>query len=69
MPARWLERSARATVRGAVTFSPAVAAMPFSAATTGTTAPLLDAAGWTGAAAASLERCYLSYSFWNEYEG
>ena len=43
MPARWLERSARATVRGGVTFSPAVAAMPFSAAATGTTAPLVDA--------------------------
>jgi hypothetical protein len=43
MPARWLERSARATVRGPVTFSPAVAAMPFSTATNGTTAPLLDA--------------------------
>src|SRR4030095_9573618 len=43
IPARWLERSARATVRGAVSFSPAVAAMPFSVATTGTTAALLDA--------------------------
>ena len=46
MPVRWLERSAKATVRGAgIEFSPAVAAMPFSAPTavTGTTAPLLDA--------------------------
>ena len=43
MPARWLERSARATVRGATTFSPAVAAMPFSVATSGTTTALVDA--------------------------
>jgi carboxypeptidase Q len=42
MPARWLERSARATVRGAITFSPAVAAMPFSVATAGTNAPIVD---------------------------
>ena len=46
MPVRWLERSVKATVRGdGVEFSPAVAAMPFSAPTpaNGTTAPLLDA--------------------------
>jgi len=46
MPVRWLERSAKATIRGdGVEFSPAVAAMPFSAATpaNGTTASLLDA--------------------------
>ena len=45
MPARWLERSARATVRGpGVEFSPRVAAMPFSVATpaAGVTAPLVD---------------------------
>src|SRR4030095_10200650 len=46
MPARWLERSARATVRGPVSFSPAVAAMPFSMTTAGTTAqPLRDRKG------------------------
>ncbi|HWW91905.1 MAG TPA: peptidase M28, partial [Vicinamibacteria bacterium] len=44
MPARWLERSARATVTGAVTFTPQVAAMPFSTATPpgGLQAPLRD---------------------------
>jgi len=48
MPARWLERSARARVHGSVRFSPQVAAMPYSAATPpgGLTAPLLD--GGTG---------------------
>jgi carboxypeptidase Q len=49
MPARWLERSARATVRGPVSFSPAVAAMPFSMTTAGTTARLLDAGKGTEA--------------------
>jgi carboxypeptidase Q len=49
MPARWLERSARATVRGPVSFSPAVAAMPFSLTTAGTTARLLDASKGTEA--------------------
>jgi len=43
MPARWLERSARTTVRGEPSFSPAVAAMPFSAPASGLVAPLLDA--------------------------
>jgi carboxypeptidase Q len=46
MPTRWLERSARATIRGqGVNFSPRIAAMPFSVATpaTGVTAPLIDA--------------------------
>ncbi len=46
MPARWLERSARATVRGAdVSFAVRVAAMPFSIGTgpEGVTAPLVDA--------------------------
>ncbi|MDB4947754.1 MAG: Peptidase [Gemmatimonadetes bacterium] len=46
MPTLWLERGASATVSGAgVSFSPRVAAMPFSAATPagGATAPLLDA--------------------------
>jgi hypothetical protein len=45
MPSKWLERSARATVRGdGIDFSPRVAAMPFSVGTppSGTTAPLLD---------------------------
>jgi carboxypeptidase Q len=48
MPARWLERSATATVTGAASFAPRVAAMPFSAATasTGLRAPLVD--GGTG---------------------
>src|SRR6516164_9773701 len=37
MPNRWLERSARAMIRGTdVDFSPRVAAMPFSAATPAT---------------------------------
>jgi carboxypeptidase Q len=43
---QWLERSARAEVRGdAVAFAPRVAAMPFSTSTpaAGTSAPLLDA--------------------------
>jgi len=46
MPGLWLERSARATVKGkGVTFSPKVAALPFSAGTPagGLTAPLVDA--------------------------
>jgi hypothetical protein len=46
VPARWLERSARAVVRGeGLSFAPPVAAMPFSAATPGegVTAPLVDA--------------------------
>jgi carboxypeptidase Q len=46
MPVLWLERSAAATVRGdGVSFSPRVAAMPFSVSTPagGATAPLLDA--------------------------
>jgi carboxypeptidase Q len=45
MPNRWLERSARAMIRGGdVEFSPRVAAMPFSAATPagGVTAALVD---------------------------
>jgi hypothetical protein len=45
MPALWLERSASATVSGnGVGFSPRVAAMPYSTATSaeGTTAPLVD---------------------------
>ncbi len=46
MPAKWLERSASATVNGGgVRFSPRVAAMPFSAGTppAGVTARLVDA--------------------------
>jgi hypothetical protein len=46
MPGLWLERSARATVKGTgVTFNPRVAALPFSTATQGSglTAPLVDA--------------------------
>lgn len=46
MPELWLERGASATVSGdGVTFSPRVAAMPFSAVTpaSGVTAPLVDA--------------------------
>jgi carboxypeptidase Q len=46
MPARWLERSAAATVSGAgVRFDPRVAAMPFATPTppTGTPSPLVDA--------------------------
>jgi hypothetical protein len=44
MPALWLERSASASVGGAVGFSARIAAMPFSIATppAGTEAPLLD---------------------------
>lgn len=45
MPSLWLERSARATVRGEnVSYSPRVAAMPFSTGTPqgGLTAPLID---------------------------
>jgi carboxypeptidase Q len=46
MPALWLERSARATVKGTgILFSPRVAAMPFSTGTpaSGVSAPLRDA--------------------------
>jgi carboxypeptidase Q len=46
MPGLWLERSARATVKGrGVAFSPRVAALPFSTGTAaaGLTAPLVDA--------------------------
>ncbi|HYC33864.1 MAG TPA: M28 family peptidase [Gemmatimonadales bacterium] len=46
MPGLWLERSATATVRGeGISFTPRVAALPFSTATpaAGTTAPLVDA--------------------------
>ena len=46
MPGLWLERSAGATVRGeGVSFTPRVAALPFSAGTpaAGVTAPLVDA--------------------------
>jgi hypothetical protein len=46
MPGLWLERSATATVRGdGVSFTPRVAALPFSTATprAGLTAPLVDA--------------------------
>ncbi len=48
MPARWLERSATATIRGKRSFAPRIAASPFSAATPagGLTAPLVD--GGTG---------------------
>lgn len=52
MPSRWLERSATATVDGVgVSFSPRIAAMPFSVATPngGLTAPLVD--GGRGSAA------------------
>ncbi|MDH5199201.1 MAG: M20/M25/M40 family metallo-hydrolase [Gemmatimonadota bacterium] len=45
MPARWLERSASATVHGgSIRFTPRVAAMPFSGGTpaSGVTAPLVD---------------------------
>lgn len=48
MPLLWLERQAAATVRttdGGIVFRPRIAAMPFSTATPGTAAPLLDA-GW-----------------------
>ena len=57
MPALWLERSARATVRGAgVAFGARVAALPFSAATpaTGLTAPLVDVGKGTEADYAAL---------------
>jgi hypothetical protein len=57
MPARWLERSARATVQGAdVSFSARIAAMPFSTGTgpEGITAPLLDAGRGTPADFAKL---------------
>jgi carboxypeptidase Q len=48
MPVRWIERSAAATISGAASFAPRVAAMPFSAATpaAGLRAPVLD--GGTG---------------------
>ncbi|MEO7366752.1 MAG: M20/M25/M40 family metallo-hydrolase [Gemmatimonadaceae bacterium] len=45
MPSRWLERSARSTISGAgLSFSPRIAAMPFSVATpiAGVSAPLVD---------------------------
>ena len=44
MPALWLERSATATIRGTRSFSPRIAASPFSAPTPagGLTAPLVD---------------------------
>jgi hypothetical protein len=44
MPALWLERSASATIRGARSFAPRIAASPFSAPTPagGLTAPLAD---------------------------
>jgi hypothetical protein len=47
LPALWLERSARASVKGVATFSPQVAAMPFSTPTppAGLEAPLLDGGG------------------------
>lgn len=50
MPVRWLERAARATVKGSARFSPQVAAMPYSAATPpgGLTAPLLDGGAGSG---------------------
>jgi hypothetical protein len=57
MPALWLERSARATVKGAgVSFTAGVAALPFSTATpaTGLTAPLVDAGHGTEADYAAL---------------
>jgi hypothetical protein len=45
MPARWLERSASASVGGAISYAAPVVAMPFSAPTPpgGLTAPLVDA--------------------------
>jgi hypothetical protein len=45
MPVLWLERSASATIRGTRSFSPRIAASPFSAPTPagGLTAPLVDA--------------------------
>ena len=57
MPALWLERSARAMVRGAeVGFDPRVAALPFSAGTpaSGVAAPLLDAGRGDSLALAAL---------------
>jgi carboxypeptidase Q len=57
MPGLWLERSARATVEGkGVSFSPRVAALPFSAGTpaAGLTAPLVDAGKGTEADYAAL---------------
>jgi carboxypeptidase Q len=58
MPGLWLERSARATVKGKeVTFSAKVAALPFSRGTPaqGLTAPLVDAGKGTEADYAALE--------------
>ena len=52
MPAKWLERSASATISGAgVSFSPRVAAMPFSGGTpaAGISASLVDAGAGTDA--------------------
>jgi hypothetical protein len=52
MPTKWLERSARATVKGAgIEFAPRIASMPFSVATSaaGITAPLVDVARGTEA--------------------
>jgi carboxypeptidase Q len=57
MPGLWLERSARATVKGnGVTFNPRVAALPFSTATPGSglTAPLVDAGAGSEADFAAL---------------
>ena len=57
MPGLWLERSARATVEGkGVSFSPRVAALPFSTGTpaAGLTAPLVDAGKGTEADYAAL---------------
>jgi hypothetical protein len=51
MPARWQERSARATIGGEASFAVGVAAMPFSASTpaSGLTAPLVDGGSGTEA--------------------
>ena len=51
MPARWLERSASATLSGDLTFVPRVSAMPFSTATMGEglRAPLIDGGAGTDA--------------------
>jgi len=51
MPARWLERSASAAIRGGEQFTPRIAAAPFSAATPagGLTAPLVDGGAGAGA--------------------
>jgi carboxypeptidase Q len=57
MPGLWLERAARATIRGGgVSFGARVAALPFSAATAaaGLTAPLVDAGRGTEADFAAL---------------